>query len=83
MQRSQNTEVTAEKLAALSPPHVLEYCREKGRLSVDFRQSCDILHNIVKLMWSIQSIYCVPHSLFLSPPPHFFFATRQNYFTHL
>lgn len=58
----------------LSTPHVrLEYCREKGRLNMDFRQSCDILHNIVKLMWSMQSLYCVPPSLpFPLHPPHFF-----------
>lgn len=44
-----STELKTEKLLSLSSCFRLENCREKERLTVDFRQSCDILGNIVKL----------------------------------
>lgn len=77
---SVSMELQMEKLLSLSSHFRLENRREKERLGVDFRQSRDILCNIVKLLWSVQSLYCVPHLLTssLHPPTLFFFlVTRQ------
>lgn len=71
---SVSMELKMKKLLSLSSCFRLENYREKERLSVEFRQSCDILGNIVKLLWSVQSLYCIPHLLTSSLHPLCFFS---------
>lgn len=82
---SVSMELQMEKLLSLSSHFRLENCREKERLDVDFRQSCGIPCNIVKLLWSVQSPFCVPHLLTssLHPPTLFFFWSQDRFHTSL
>lgn len=70
--------VWAEPLGALPP------LQTERRWNVDSRQSCDILRSIVILMWSMHSLYCVPHALsFPLHPPHFFFLPQDRIISHI
>lgn len=75
LQVGNSKSVWAEPLGALPP------LQTERRWNVDSRQSCDILHSIVILMWSMH-IFTVSltHWVFLSTPLTFFFCHKTELF---